>query len=336
MIEFAVTVQGQRISCTKVKGELVSGTIGAKVRFTWSEEWQQLQRIGVFRAGSIARDVMDLQDECVIPWEVLAQPGQVLMIGVQGVNEEGTAVTPTLEAEMGEILRGADPSDDPSTEPTLPIWQWVKNLLKQVARLMEHSVLFTKQDLTPSEQAQARDNIGAADSAFVGDSAAALDAIIEMQEALLNASGTKPDDYGTPYAVEYIKQKLTEIAKAQARDNIGAMATSGGTMSGAINMGGNRIWNMANPTQNGDAVNLAMLNSIGLPSRGVVTETTQNEATEQGIYIVDGWGDYCLMFVFVSSWGKVQVLLPFHMSDFAVRMYWGPGWREWKTYHSSN
>lgn len=237
MIEFAVTVQGQRISCTKVKGELVSGAKGVKVQFTWSEEWQQLQRIGVFRAGSIARDVMDLQDECVIPWEVLMQPGQVLMIGVQGVNEEGTAVTPTLEAEMGEILRGADPSDDPSTEPTLPIWQWVKNLLEQVARLMEHSVLFTKQDLTHSEQAQARDNIGAADSDFVGDSAAALDAIIEMQEALLNASGTLPEDYGTPYAVEYIKQKLTEVAKAQARENIGAapagfgLGTQGGETS---------------------------------------------------------------------------------------------------------
>lgn len=278
MIEFAVTVQGQRISCTKVKGELVSGAIGARVRFTWSEEWQQLQRIGVFRAGSIARDVMDLQDECVIPWEVLAQPGQVLMIGVQGVNEEGTAVTPTLEAEMDEILRGADPSDDPSTEPSLPIWKWVKNLLEQVVKkFTDHflkiekmedqvdentqeitelqnqvnendseiatlnervteiddilkdgpgkaeAVLYIEQELDASQKAQARENIGAADSAFVGDSAAALDAIIEMQEALLNASGTKPDDYGTPYAVEYIKQELTESAKAQARENIGAI-----------------------------------------------------------------------------------------------------------------
>lgn len=125
------------------------------------------------------------------------------------------------------------------------------------------------------------------------------------------------------------------VSRITAAD-VGAMATAGGTMSGAINMGGNRIWNMANPTQNGDAVNLAMLNSIGLPSRGAVTETTQNEATEQGIYIVDGWSDYSLMFVFTPSWGKVQVLLPFHMSNFAVRMYWGGNWQVWKTYTSSN
>lgn len=206
----------------------------------------------------------------------------------------------------------------------------------RISSLENTAVRCTKQHFPEEKKAQARDNIGAADSAFVGDSAAALDAIIEMQEALLNASGIKPDDYGTPYAVEYIKQKLTEVAKAQARENIGAMATAGGTMTGAINMGGNRIWNIANPTQNGDAVNLAMLNSIGLPSRGVVTEATQNEATAQGIYIVDGWVDYCLMFVFVSAWGKVQVLLPYHMSYFAVRMYWGAGWQEWKIYHSSN
>ena len=132
MIEFAVSVQGQKVTCTKEKGELVSGAKGVKVRFTWSEEWQQLQKIGVFRTGSIARDVMDLQEECVIPWEVLTEPGQVLMIGIQGINEDGTAVTPTLMAEMDEIKQGADPSDDPTTDPTLPIWQWVKNLLEQV------------------------------------------------------------------------------------------------------------------------------------------------------------------------------------------------------------
>ena len=231
-----------------------------------------------------------------------------------------------------------DPIGDyyPGISAVLYVDQSLDSKQKEKARKNVGAVGYERQQLSETEKDQARENIGAADFKFVGDSAAALDAIIEMQEALLNASGTKPDDYGTPYAVEYIKQELAEVAKAQARENIGAMATAGGTMSGAINMGGNRIWNMANPTQNGDAVNLAMLNSIGLPSVGVVTEATQNEATEQGIYIVDGWGEYCLMFVFVSSWGKVQVLLPYHMSNFAVRMYWGAGWQEWKNYYSGN
>jgi hypothetical protein len=131
MIEFAVSVQGQRITCEKLRGELVSGLRGVKVHFTWSSEWQQLRRVAVFRAGSISRNVMDLENECEIPWEVLVESGPVLMIGIEGTNEEGTMVTPTLEAEMGEILQGANPSKDPTADPSLPIWKWAQKLIEK-------------------------------------------------------------------------------------------------------------------------------------------------------------------------------------------------------------
>lgn len=131
MIEFAVSVQGQRVTCEKLRGELVSGLQGVKVHFTWSSEWQQLRRIGIFRAGSVSRNVMDLESQCVIPWEVLTEPGAVLMIGVQGTDESGTVVTPTLEAEMDEIQQGANPSKDPTADPQLPIWKWVQQLIEK-------------------------------------------------------------------------------------------------------------------------------------------------------------------------------------------------------------
>lgn len=117
-----------------------------------------------------------------------------------------------------------DPIGDyyPGISAVLYVDQSLDSKQKEKARKNVGAVGYEKQHLSKNEKVQARENIGAADYEFVGDSAAALDAVIEMQEALLNASGTLPDDYGTPYAVEYIKQKLTEVAKAQARENIGA------------------------------------------------------------------------------------------------------------------
>ena len=47
------------------------------------------------------------------------------------------------------------------------------------------AVLYTKQTLTAAQQTQARANIGAADSATIGDISAALDSIIAMQEELI-------------------------------------------------------------------------------------------------------------------------------------------------------
>ena len=44
-------------------------------------------------------------------------------------------------------------------------------------------------DLSPEEQAQARDNIGAASADVIGDIETALDRIIEIQESLINGGG---------------------------------------------------------------------------------------------------------------------------------------------------
>ena len=45
--------------------------------------WQSLTKQAVFRCGDIQIGVMlDESGECVIPWEVLQSPGEVLEIGV--------------------------------------------------------------------------------------------------------------------------------------------------------------------------------------------------------------------------------------------------------------
>ena len=49
----------------------------------------------------------------------------------------------------------------------------------------EGAVLYTKQTLTPEQQTQARENIGAADASVIGDIETALDGIIAIQNKLI-------------------------------------------------------------------------------------------------------------------------------------------------------
>ena len=70
--------------------------------------WQSLTKQAVFRCGDIQIGVMlDESSECVIPWEVLQSPGEVLEIGVYGVQGKDI-VLPTIWVRAGTIRQGVD------------------------------------------------------------------------------------------------------------------------------------------------------------------------------------------------------------------------------------
>lgn len=70
--------------------------------------WQSLMKQAVFRCGDIQIGVMlDESGECVIPWEVLQSPGEVLEIGVYGVQGKDI-VLPTIWVRAGTIRQGVD------------------------------------------------------------------------------------------------------------------------------------------------------------------------------------------------------------------------------------
>lgn len=77
------------------------------VRFEFSEDWTDLTKTAVFKAGSVYRSVpLDTTGECTIPWEVLVAPGLQLKAGVYGT-QGGDMVLPTGWASLGGILDGA-------------------------------------------------------------------------------------------------------------------------------------------------------------------------------------------------------------------------------------
>lgn len=147
---------------------LTCGMVGVPVEFTFDESWQGLQKTAVFRVGMTTLDVLDLDTACVVPHALLLSPYRTLRIGVYGCAADGSLVIPTVWADAGQILPGADPSGDTSADPALPLWQQLWQKLENY---------YTKTETQAYVDGK------------LGPVSAALDAIIAMQEQLIGGEG---------------------------------------------------------------------------------------------------------------------------------------------------
>lgn len=76
------------------------------VKFYFSSEWDNLARVAVFKAGDTVVDVLlDDDNLCFMPWEVLVEYGRPVQFGVYGTME-GHVVLPTIWASTEVILEG--------------------------------------------------------------------------------------------------------------------------------------------------------------------------------------------------------------------------------------
>lgn len=105
------------------KEPITSGSVNVnQVRFEFSEDWDGLERVAVFKAGSVSQPVLlDDTNTCEIPWEVLEKSGIQLQAGVYGTLGEET-VLPTIWASLGTILKGVD-APEGQYPPTPELWE---------------------------------------------------------------------------------------------------------------------------------------------------------------------------------------------------------------------
>lgn len=107
--------------CVHRRETLTSGSVNVYlVRFSFSHDWERLERTAVFRAGDVSVSV-PLPDSgiCVIPSEVLTDGGRQLSAGVYGTDGGETAL-PTIWTDLGFIQTGAVPGKSaelPDAEP---------------------------------------------------------------------------------------------------------------------------------------------------------------------------------------------------------------------------
>jgi hypothetical protein len=113
---------------------LTVGLQGAKVQFSFGQDWKNLTKTAVFRQGEVVRTVANVGQEATIPWEVLTVPGVPVQIGIYGIGQG--KVIPTLWTTTQPVRPGADPQGDPSAEPTPGLWEQMQSQL----RAMEEAV----------------------------------------------------------------------------------------------------------------------------------------------------------------------------------------------------
>lgn len=114
---------------------ITAGMIGAQVQIDYAADpWDGLHKTVVFR-GAVTKDVITNAEVVTIPAEVVAKQGAALRIGVYGVDEEGNLAIPTLWADLGNIRDAADPSGDPSTDPSLPVWAKLQAMIGDLDKL---------------------------------------------------------------------------------------------------------------------------------------------------------------------------------------------------------
>ncbi len=123
MYEINIDVTGNIARVTKKPSKITAGSVGLPVEFTFDSQWEGLEKTAVFQAGNCCKIEYRLGTQVVVPWEVLEKPGNMLCIGVYGVNKDGSVAIPTIWANIGPILPSAHPNCEPSTDPSLPVYQ---------------------------------------------------------------------------------------------------------------------------------------------------------------------------------------------------------------------
>lgn len=113
-----------------------AGIVGATVKFDFRDDaWAGLNKTAVFR-GCVTLDVLITEDEVRIPSETVERAGLTLKVGVYGTDSDNNIIIPTLWADVGTIRDSTDPSGDPGTDPSLPIWA---QLYDEVEKLKQNT-----------------------------------------------------------------------------------------------------------------------------------------------------------------------------------------------------
>lgn len=115
---------------------LTAGRVGLRLGLSFDSIWAGLSKTVIFTAGDVAKAVIINGDNVEIPPEVLANPRVWLKAGVFGWDTEpANEIIPTVWATIGFVRPAADPNEDPSTNPTLPIWGQIINLIGNLNNL---------------------------------------------------------------------------------------------------------------------------------------------------------------------------------------------------------
>ena len=107
---------------------LTSGMVGQPIHFEYSHDFDGLAITAVFTDGKNIVNVVNPGNECIIPHEVLTTVGAMVKVGIYATRGD-ELVIPTVYATIGVVLRGANPNEGSSGNPTIPTWQKIQEII---------------------------------------------------------------------------------------------------------------------------------------------------------------------------------------------------------------
>ena len=136
---FNVTVDNVLASVSDLQ-VLTAGMVnGRAVQFSFSSEWNNLNKTAVFTNGIDTKIVPEYKWEngvAYIPPEVLAVPHHFVRCGVYGINENNEVVIPTLWVDLGRVFPSASPGEyTESVPPTPNTWDDLQNQIGVLSNL---------------------------------------------------------------------------------------------------------------------------------------------------------------------------------------------------------
>lgn len=88
---------------------MTSGSIGIyELRVGFSSHWDGFEKTAIFYTGdrdTVIRVLLDKNDSCIIPFEVLSEPGMEVFVGVCGVKGDKLKI-PTVAVSIGKVQTG--------------------------------------------------------------------------------------------------------------------------------------------------------------------------------------------------------------------------------------
>jgi hypothetical protein len=109
-----ITVTGNSIVAMP-NTKITSGMVGITFSISYDDVWENLTKKIIFKADQLTR----IADGNAVPFEVLRLPNKTLFVGVEGKNEDGSVVIPTVWCCIGKILPGANGEIPASTTPII-------------------------------------------------------------------------------------------------------------------------------------------------------------------------------------------------------------------------
>lgn len=187
------------------------------VKFKFSKAWEGLGKTASFKTRNKAPivKVLDVDDKCEIPAEILAEPAPALYVGVRGLGESGEIRT-SIYAKIDQIEQGSE--DGENREDPTPTLE--EQLLAVVGRTLEIA------SLDRNAAAQSASEAAESESAVKG----MLDEITPMYESVKENTETVNSQ------ADFVGGKAEEVASNanQAAQSASNAEESAGVSSGAM------------------------------------------------------------------------------------------------------